>query len=107
MRGGNRVSVLFMAGVSAVLHGALAVVFVPFFSTLLAYLTLPAHSEAVETGMVLAVITPLVWAGGGFVFGGLMACGYNMFCWALLPRRIEHEVVVEDMVVSAAVGDAA
>lgn len=107
MKGGNRVSVLFTAGASAVLHGALAVVFVPFFSTLLAYLALPAHSEAVETGMVLAVITPLVWAGIGFVFGGLMAVGYNMFSWALLPRRIEREVVVEDMVASAAVGDAA
>jgi len=86
----------------------MAVVFMPFFSTLLAYLALPAHAEGVETGMELALITPLVYAAAGFVFGGLMAAGYNMFCWALIPRRIEHEVVFEERrVARAAIGDAA
>ncbi|HEY6251338.1 MAG TPA: hypothetical protein VI685_15380 [Candidatus Angelobacter sp.] len=104
----NRVNVLFVASVSAILHGTLSLVFVPFFSTLLVSLTGPAHLSAADAGMLLAVITPLVYAGAGFALGALMAIGYNMFCWALLPSRIEREVVVEEEVaVAVAVGDAA
>lgn len=108
MKQSNRVNVLFVATISAIVHGALSIVFVPFFSTLLLSLSASAtHSAATETGMLLAVITPLAYMGIGFAFGALMAFGYNMFVWALLPVVREPEVEFEEQVVAAAVGDAA
>ncbi|HEY6350826.1 MAG TPA: hypothetical protein VI636_15605 [Candidatus Angelobacter sp.] len=109
MKRSNQVNVLFVAAISAIAHGALSIVFVPFFSTLLLSLSASAtHSAATETGMLLAVITPLAYMGIGFAFGALMAFGYNMFVWALLPNVKKTEVALEDEIMAqAAVGDAA
>lgn len=109
MKQNHRVNVGFVATVSAILLGVLSVVFVPFFSTLLLSLSAPvARSVAADTGMLLAVVTPLVCMGAGFAFGALMAFGYNMFVWALVPAAKKTEVVIEEeLVTEAVVGDAA
>lgn len=108
MNQSNRVNVLLVANVSAGLIGALATIFMPFFSTLLLFFSAPAaHSAAIEIGMVAAVITPFVGIGGGFVFGALMALAYNMFGWALIPSRRPLEVVVKKEVAQVALRDVA
>lgn len=106
----KRVNVLLAATASAIVHAAMSVVFVPFFSTLLVSLVGPAASAAAtDTGMTLAVLTPLIYGGVGFALGALMAVGYNAFVWALLPAPISKEVAVEEeeQLATGVVGDAA
>lgn len=115
MKQNNRVNVFFVATVSAIAHGALALAFMPLLSGLL----LPVVSSAANTaltdaGMLLAALTPVLCAAMGFGLGAMMAFGYNTFVWALSPggtggtRR--EEVLVqqeEELVAQAAVGNAA
>jgi len=107
----NRINVLFVATATAIVHAAISVAFVPFFSTLLVSLIgSNASTAATDIGMTLAVLTPLIYAAVGFLLGALMALGYNAFVWALLPAPVRREEVVveqETEIAAAAVGDAA
>lgn len=107
----NRINVLSVATATAIIHGAISVVFVPFFSTLLLSLIGSGASAAVtDMGMTLAVLTPFIYASVGFVLGALMAACYNAFVWAIQPAPADNvEVVIEEeeALATAAVGDAA
>jgi hypothetical protein len=109
----TRINVLFVATVSAIVHGALAVVFVPLLSLLmLSFGALPAPLSAAATadhGMVLALVAPFGYAGIGFVFGGMMAFLFNTFIKMLDTTQTPLKVVVEPVMEAegAALGDAA
>ena len=107
----NRVNVLFVATATAIVQGAISIVFVPFFSTLLMSLIGSEASTAVtDTGMTLAVLAPVIYASEGFVLGALMAACYNAFVWAIQPSPMDRvKVVIEEKeaVTTAVLGDAA
>lgn len=107
----NRVNVLFVATATAIVHGAISMVFVPFFSTLLlSWIGSDASAAVTDMGMTLAVLAPLIYASVGFVFGALMAACYNAFVWAIQPalaNKVEVVIEEEEAVAIAAVGDAA
>ena len=75
------VSVLLVASTSAALHGGVAVLSVPILSfILLCWNGTPGHTNAfTEAGMVIALLSPLIAAGVGFVAGALMAFAHNVF----------------------------
>jgi hypothetical protein len=95
--------------VSAALHGAVAVVFVPVLSFLLlswgaAPVQLSRAVEAAGNGMVFAVIAPLCCAGFGFFAGAFAAFTHNVFAKdqprsAVILR--EEEMLVPDASLAA------
>jgi len=84
MKGTQPISVFLVAMVSATLHGAAAVVFVPILSFLLlswgaAPVQLSSTVAATGNGMVFAVIAPLCCAVFGFFAGAFAAFTHNVF----------------------------
>jgi hypothetical protein len=78
------ISVLFVAAVSAALHGGAAVLFVPILSFLLLCWGAAAPAQikpsiGAEDGMVFAVVAPALCAAFGFVAGALVALLHNVF----------------------------
>ncbi|HLJ30431.1 MAG TPA: hypothetical protein VKY85_27245 [Candidatus Angelobacter sp.] len=116
MKHPKMVDVFFVAKVSAIVHGALAVVFIPCFSMLMLSFGAPpapltAAVAAVDNGMLFAVAAPFGYAAIGFVFGALMAFLFNRFVGMLIgtetepPARATAEEVLSAQ--SAGLGDAA
>lgn len=107
----NRVNPLFVATATAIVHGAISIVFVPFFSTLLmSWIGPGAFAAVTDTAMTLAVLAPVIYASLGFVFGGLMAICYNAFVWAIQPAPTDRVKVVikqEELLTKAPVREAA
>jgi p-aminobenzoyl-glutamate transporter AbgT len=108
------VNVLLVATVSAILHGAAAVVFVPCLSMLMLCFGEPPAAltsavAAIDNGMLFAVAAPFGYAAIGFLFGGLMACLFNMFVNTLVRKEPVVEVSAEAVLQarSASLGDAA
>jgi hypothetical protein len=93
------VNVLFVASASSVLHGALAVVFVPFLSMLMLSLgALPAPFHRVvsaEHGMAFALVAPIAYAAMGFALGAWMAFLFNMFVKMLVRTERPLKIAVE------------
>src|SRR5215831_5481981 len=81
MKNARPVSVMLVATVSAVLHGAIAVVVAPMLSFF--YLVSSSVSgltgTGAELGMTIAVLAPLAWAAIGFGVGALMSTLFNLF----------------------------
>jgi len=109
MKGTQPISVVFVGMVSAVLHGAVAVVFVPILSFLLlswgaAPVQLRSAVEAAGNGMVFAVVAPLCFAVFGFFAGAFAAFTHNVFAKDQ-PRRAvvvqEEEILVPDASLAA------
>ena len=81
MRNARPVSVMLVATVSAVLHGAIAVVVAPMLSFfyLVSSSVSGLTSSGAELGMTIAVLAPLGWAALGFGVGALMSTLFNLF----------------------------
>lgn len=113
MKHPKTVNVLFVATVSAILHGVLAGIFIPLLSMLMLSLgALPGPLAAIATaehGMMFAVAAPFGYAVIGFFGGALMAFLFNMFVKMLEHRTPPMQIIVEPNleVEAAAVGDAA
>ena len=91
MRRVKMINVFLVASVSAVLHGAMAVLFVPVMS--LFFLAQHAslsqlNNPITENAMVLAVIAPVAWAAVGFAAGAFMGFVWNMFAGAPIKPQI-------------------
>ena len=91
MRRVKVINVFLVASVSAVLHGAMAVLLVPVMS--LFFLAQHAsHAQLdnaiTENAMVLAVIAPVAWAAVGFAAGAFMGFVWNMFAGAPIKPQI-------------------
>jgi len=108
MKGTQPISVLLVAMVSAALHGAAAVVFVPILSFLLlswgaAPVQLSNVVAGANNGMVFAVIAPLCCAVFGFFAGAFAAFTHNVF--AKDQRRpavaMQEEIFVPDASLAA------
>jgi hypothetical protein len=109
MKGTQPISVLLVAMVSAALHGAAAVVFVPILSFLLLSWGAPPVQlgrliATAGNGMVFAVIAPLCCASFGFFAGAFAAFTHNVF--AKEQRRPvvvaqEKEILVPDASLAA------
>jgi len=97
------ISVFLVASVTAALHGAAAVVFVPALSLLmLLWGAVPVQLSGIvasaSNGMAFAVVAPLCCAAFGFVAGAFAAFTHNVFAKEQ-PRRpavVAHE---EEMLV--------
>jgi hypothetical protein len=98
------ISVFLVATVTAALHGAVAVVFVPVLSFLmLLWGSAPAQLSSTITaagdGMVFAVIAPLGCTVFGFIAGAFAALTHNVFAKEQ-PRQMvvvrEEEILVPD-----------
>jgi len=109
MKGTQPISVLLVAMVTAALHGAVAVVFVPILSFLLLAwgappVQLSSTVAAGNNGMVFAVIAPLCCAMFGFVAGAFAAFTHNVFAKEQ-PRPVvmvrEEEMLVADASLAA------
>ena len=114
MKKPKAINVLLVATVSAILHGAVAVVFVPCVSMLMLCFAEPPAAltstlASVENGMLFAVAAPFGYAAIGFLFGGLMAFMYNMFVSMLIRTEPVVAIVAEEVLQarSASIGDAA
>jgi hypothetical protein len=87
------VSVLLVAATSAAFHGGAAVLFVPVLSfILLCWSGAPSQStESVqtETGMVFALLAPLIATVFGFIAGAVMALAHNVFAQGQRKLAIE------------------
>jgi hypothetical protein len=109
MKGTQPISVVLVAMVSAALHGAVAVVFVPILSFLLlswgaAPVQLSNAVAGANNGMVFAVIAPLCCAVFGFFAGAFAAFTHNVFAkdqprTAIVMR--EEEMLVPDASLAA------
>lgn len=86
------ISVYVVALTCAALHGAVAIVVVPILAIILCS-SAPANLY-IDRIMLFAVAAPAITAAFGFIAGGLMAAGYNVF--AKEQRRVS--VVVSEMV---------
>ncbi len=77
------INVVLVATSTAALHGGAAVLFVPILSfILLCWNGTPAHSKAAiqtETGMLFALLAPVIASAFGFAAGAMMAFAHNMF----------------------------
>lgn len=96
MRRVKMINVLLVASVSAVLHGAMAVLFVPAMA--LFFLAQHASSGQLnnpitENAMVLAVIAPVAWAAVGFAAGAFMGFVWNTFAGAPIKPQIVRVAV--------------
>ena len=96
MRRVKMINVLLVASVSAVLHGAMAVLFVPAMS--LFFLAQHAsngqlNNPITENAMLLAVIAPVAWAAVGFAAGAFMGFVWNMFAGAPIKPQIVRVAV--------------
>lgn len=97
-------NVLMIAGVSAAVHGLIAVVTVPALSfMMLAVGEPPAPLKglvaAADHGMIFAVFLPLTFALVGFMAGGFLAAFYTMLTAEKpappVPVEEEAEIVPE------------
>jgi hypothetical protein len=83
MRNTRIMNVLITAGVSAALHGAMAVLFVPTMAALfLAHRSVGVYAPdaaTTDTVMLLAVAAPICWTVLGFIFGAAMAFIYSLY----------------------------
>jgi hypothetical protein len=88
------ISILLVATTSAALHGGAAVFFVPILSfMLLCWDRTPAYSKEMiqtETGMVLALLAPVIASAIGFIAGAVMAFAHNAF--AHCERKVTVEI---------------
>lgn len=77
------VSVLLVASASAAFHGGAAVLFVPALSFILLCMSgtpvQSADAAQTETGMVLALLAPVIATAFGFLAGAGMALAHNVF----------------------------
>jgi hypothetical protein len=76
-------NVLMIAGVSAAVHGLIAVVAVPALSAIMLAVGAPPAPlqglvAATDHGMIFAIFIPLGYALIGFVAGGFLAAFYTM-----------------------------
>jgi hypothetical protein len=78
------ISVYVVALTCAALHGAVAIVVVPILAIILCS-SAPANLY-IDRIMLFAVVAPAITAAFGFIAGGLMAAGYNLF--AKEQRRV-------------------
>lgn len=94
MRKVSPVNVLLVAACSAVLQGALAVLFVPLLSFLLAVRggSSATGNAMLEGQMIVAVIAPFVCAAFGFFAGAVLASAFNM----CVPNEKLSPAVVDD-----------
>jgi hypothetical protein len=87
------ISVLFVAAVSAALHGSAAVLFVPILSFLfLSWGAGPApfrSSMGLDDGMIFAVIAPAICTAFGFFAGALVALAHNLFAQSQRKLTVE------------------
>ena len=96
MRRVKMINVFLVASVSAVLHGAMAVLLVPAMS--LFFLAQHAsggqlNNPLTENAMILAVIAPVAWAAVGFAAGAFMGFVWNMFAGAPIKPQIVRVAV--------------
>jgi len=95
MKSTGPINVMFAASVSAALVGGLAVLVVPA----LAFFYLVGNNSLVdkgtESGMVLAVVTPLCCAAAGFMLGALMASIANMLAEPSFRPAVVREKAME------------
>jgi membrane associated rhomboid family serine protease len=87
-------NVLITGCVSALLHGATAVIFVPVLSAIFLGQSLgplQGNSGAMENVMVMVVLAPFCWTILGFIFGATMAFMYNLFTAAIVRHRVQQE----------------
>ena len=77
-----RVGVLSSAKISCALYGIMGLIFVPIFLIIGAAGLLTGQKEQAAvgamTGLFLAIMMPLLYAGMGFVIGALSAVIYNL-----------------------------
>ena len=88
------INVLLVATVSAALHAGTAVLFFPLLSFLMlcwgaAPVQFKGTISAASDGMLLAVISPLLFGVFGFLAGGLAALGHNVFAKDQRKRALE------------------
>jgi len=100
------ISVLLVASVTAALHGAVAVVFVPMLSLFMflwgaAPVQLSSIVASASNGMAFAVIAPLCCAAFGFVAGAFAAFTHNVFAKEQ-PRRSAVVAREEEILVPSA-----
>jgi hypothetical protein len=79
------INVLITGCVSAVLHAATAVAFIPVISAIFLGQRLgpfQSTSTAMESLMVMVALSPVCWAILGFIFGATMALMHNLFAAA-------------------------
>lgn len=86
-------NVMITGCVSAVLHGATAVIFIPVLSAIFLGQNLgPLQSSGATEGvMVMVLLAPVCWIILGFIFGATMAFLYNVFTAALMGRKVPQE----------------
>lgn len=98
-------NVLITGCVSAVLHGATAVIFIPVLSAIFLGQSLGPlqNSGATEGVMVMVLLAPICWIILGFIFGATMAFLYNLFTAAIMRHKVHQEVTA----LSAAAGQRA
>jgi hypothetical protein len=103
------ISILLVATTSAALHGGAAVIGVPILSFILLCLDrTPAYSKEImqtETGMVLALVAPVVASVVGFVAGAFMAFAHNAF--VNCHRETAVEISESGKAQAASLGNAA
>ena len=86
-------NVMITGCVSAVLHGATAVIFIPVLSAIFLGQNLgPLQSSGATEGvMVMVLLAPVCWIIMGFIFGAGMAFLYNVFTAALMRHKVHQE----------------
>ena len=86
-------NVLITGCVSAVLHGATAVIFIPVLSAIFLGQSLGPlqNSGATEGVMVMVLLAPICWIILGFIFGATMAFLYNLFTGAFMRHKVHQE----------------
>lgn len=97
MKSIGTMNVLITGCVSAVLHAATAMVFIPVISAIFLGQRLgplQSFSATAENVMVMVALSPLCWAVLGFVFGATMAFMYNLFSAAITRREVQDEKAV-------------
>ena len=108
MRNTRIMNVVITGGVSAALHGAMAVLFVPAMAALfLAHRSVGVYAPdagTTDTSMLLAVAAPLCWTVLGFIFGAAMAFIYSLYS---AEAAVQVKVTEEEMVEAYAVGSQA
>jgi sterol desaturase/sphingolipid hydroxylase (fatty acid hydroxylase superfamily) len=86
-------NVLITGCVSAVLHGATAIIFIPVLAAIFLGQGLgPLQSSGATEGvMVMVLLAPICWIILGFIFGAVMAFLYNVFTAAFMRHKVHHE----------------
>ncbi len=99
------VGVLSVAKISALVYGAIALIFLPFCIAFLVAATISGHTNlgvGAPVAIGIAVLAPLFYAAMGFVVGAIGAAIYNLF--ARWIGGIEIELTPAGGAASAASG---